>query len=203
MQQSEIARARTGDAGAQRRSVSLFRFAFGAAHNAPVCAFVGGRKSRHDRAMIDKLLNRLVLQPWWRLTRAQMLGVQAIVVEPPRRVLLVRLSYARGWHLPGGGVERHETLEEALARELREECGVVPTARPALHGLFANHARAKGDHIAVFVVRAWTMPAPPKRGLEILERKMFAMDALPEGLIDGARRRLEEVFEGKEPPARW
>ena len=153
--------------------------------------------------MIEKLLVKFLLQPWWRLTRAQTLGVQAIVVEPPRRVLLVRHSYVKGWHLPGGGVERHETLEDALLRELREECGVVPAAPPTLHGVFANHARAKGDHIAVYVVRDWTMPAAPKRGIEILERKMFEVDALPEGIIDGARRRLEEVFDGKATSAQW
>jgi ADP-ribose pyrophosphatase YjhB (NUDIX family) len=153
--------------------------------------------------MIDKLLIKLVLQPYWRLTRSQTLGVQAIVVEPPRRVLLIRHSYVRGWHLPGGGVERRETLEQALLRELREECGVVPATRPTLHGVFANLTRAPGDHIAVFVVRDWTMPAAPKRGLEILERKMFEMDALPEGLIEGARRRLDEVFGGVESNGVW
>ncbi len=46
------------------------------------------------------------------------------------RVLLVRhekegRSY---WLLPGGGVERGEQLDEALLRELDEECGFVPTA---------------------------------------------------------------------------
>ncbi len=153
--------------------------------------------------MMGKALVKLALQPWWRLTRAQTLGVQAIVVAPPKSVLLVRHSYVKGWHLPGGGVERRETLEEALYRELREECGVVPGARPILHGVFANFARMQGDHIAVFVLREWTMPAPPKRGLEILERRLFDAGALPEGIAAGARRRIEEVFAGQEPGGVW
>ena len=94
--------------------------------------------------------------PYWRLTRSRTLGVQGIMIDGSNKVLLVRHSYVRGSHLPGGGVERDENLEQALRRELLEESGIELTRKPCLHGIFSNFERSAGDHIAVYVVRDWT-----------------------------------------------
>lgn len=48
------------------------------------------------------------------------------VIEADARILLVRQRRAATsyWLLPGGGVERGETLTAALEREVMEECGI-------------------------------------------------------------------------------
>lgn len=143
------------------------------------------------------------LRPWWRLTRGLTLGAQGVVIDKRSQVLLVRHRYRAGWFFPGGGVERHETLQTALARELREEAGIRLTARPQLHGMFANNKNFPGDHIAVFLVRGWERPSVPRPNAEIAEQGFFAVDNLPAETDPGTKRRLMEIFSGAEVADMW
>ncbi|MEO7634179.1 MAG: NUDIX domain-containing protein [Sphingomicrobium sp.] len=52
-------------------------------------------------------------------------GVHAIALTPARQIILVKLRYAPGWRLPGGGREPHEDFATAALRELREEIGLT------------------------------------------------------------------------------
>jgi len=53
-------------------------------------------------------------------------AVRALVVDADGRTLLTRFDFRSGpvWAPPGGGVEPGESDEQALRRELREECGL-------------------------------------------------------------------------------
>ncbi len=139
------------------------------------------------------------LQRYWRLTRGLTLGAQALVLDPERRVLLVRHGYRPGWHFPGGGVEKGETIQTALTRELREEAGIALLAPPQLFGVYAHFAEFPGDHIAFFVVRHWERTHLPEPNREIREQGFFASDALPPETSPGTRRRLDEVLMGATP----
>lgn len=143
-----------------------------------------------------------VFRAWWRLRRPMTLGVRGLARDGEGRVLLVRHTYAEGWHLPGGGVEAGESAADAVLREMAEEGGIVAGGAPALLGFYANHANFKNDHIALYRIDHWR-PCPPKENGEIAERGFFALDALPEGNTKGTRRRLAEVFEGAEMSANW
>jgi ADP-ribose pyrophosphatase YjhB (NUDIX family) len=142
-----------------------------------------------------------VFRAWWRLRRSMTLGVRALVCDEAGRVLLVRHSYAHGWHLPGGGVERGETAHDAALREAAEEGGVAAESAELI-GFFSNHTLFPGDHIALYRISDWK-PCAPRGGSEILERGFFARDALPEGTTPGTRRRLAEVFDGAAQDGRW
>ena len=76
--------------------------------------------------MVSKLIAG-ILHPFWRLTRGTTMGAQAVVIDDKSRILLVRHGYRPGWHFPGGGVEWHEALSDALRRELFEETGIEIT----------------------------------------------------------------------------
>jgi ADP-ribose pyrophosphatase YjhB (NUDIX family) len=131
------------------------------------------------------------------------LGAQAAVIDGDDRVLLVRHVYRPGWCFPGGGVEKGETLVEALTRELDEEVGVTLTEAPMLHGVFSNFANFPGDHIALFVVRHWQRRGDYRRRGEIAESGMFARHELPEWVEPGTRARLDEIFDQAPIRSHW
>jgi 8-oxo-dGTP pyrophosphatase MutT (NUDIX family) len=117
-------------------------------------------------------------------------------------VLLVRHTYVKGWHMPGGGVERGETAEEAMARELVEEAGVRPTAPPVLISIHSADAKFRGDHIVFYRIDLWE-PCPATSRGEIAETGWFAVDALPEGTTAGTRWRIAEALNGAPRRPLW
>ncbi len=152
------------------------------------------------------LLGRMVslgTRPYWRLTRGLTLGAQGIVVDDQENILLVRHGYRPGWFFPGGGVERGETAEDALVREIHEEAGIVVEGQPELFGLYVNTPRYPGDHIAVYLIRDWSLPEVPKPNAEIAEIRFFPRATLPEGTTSGTRQRLAELFDGSARRPVW
>lgn len=129
---------------------------------------------------------------WWWLARPVTVGVRLIPVLDGR-VLLVRHTYQDSWYLPGGMVERGETLEEAMRREAAEELGAtLGTLR--LSGIYTNFFQHKSDHVAVFVCEEFTLTGETDREIERFD--FFALDALPAGTSPGSRRRIREYLEG-------
>jgi ADP-ribose pyrophosphatase YjhB (NUDIX family) len=153
------------------------------------------------RARFEPLI-RPFFQAYARARRGMTLGVRGLVTDAEGRVLLVRHTYVKGWHMPGGGVERGETAEAALARELVEEAGVRLTAPPVLISIHSAHAKFRGDHILVYRVVNWT-PCPATSRGEIAELGWFAPDALPEGTAPGTRGRIAEALQGALRQALW
>lgn len=151
---------------------------------------------------ITKLVTR-GFQQYWRVSRGLTLGAQGLVLDADNRVLLIRHTYRPGWHFPGGGVEKGETVETALTRELAEEAGIVIEGRARLFGLYANDHNFPGDHIALFVVRSWRQPKPPMANREVAEQGFFAFGELPDGTTAATRTRINEVLFATPPAQTW
>jgi ADP-ribose pyrophosphatase YjhB (NUDIX family) len=149
---------------------------------------------------------RLALWPLrqvWRQTRGVTLGVRVAVLDPTGRVLLVRHTYLPGWHFPGGGVDRGESIEAACRREVQEETGLTVIERPELIGLYTNFEAFPGDHVAFFVVRGTTGTLLAAADREIRDRAFFPTDALPDGTTAGTRRRLGELVSPGQRTLAW
>ncbi len=138
---------------------------------------------------------------WQRLTRPVTVGVRLLAARDGA-VLLVRHTYQQQWYLPGGGVKRGETLEQAIRREAAEEVGAT-LGDLRLLGVYTNFYEHKSDHVAVFVCDDVTLTGATDR--EIERFAWFAFDALPPDTSPGSRRRIAEYCNQPVAPivARW
>jgi 8-oxo-dGTP pyrophosphatase MutT (NUDIX family) len=149
-----------------------------------------------------KLMSKLILQPYHRQARGMTLGTRTAVFDSEGRVLLVRHTYAPGWLLPGGGVERGETIAQSAIRELQEEASIIAEADPVLHGICLNHEAFPGDHVAVLSLHMFRRETFAPNN-EIAAADFFAVAQLPEGTTAGTRRRIEEIASGKSVAPHW
>ena len=66
-----------------------------------------------------------ILRAGWFVRRPRTFGAHALALTPDRKLILVKLRYASGWRLPGGGRGKNEDPVDAALRELREEIGMT------------------------------------------------------------------------------
>jgi 8-oxo-dGTP pyrophosphatase MutT (NUDIX family) len=143
-----------------------------------------------------------LLRLYLRLNRGMTLGARVAVFDARNRVLLVNTTYDPRWILPGGGVDRGETVEQAALRELREEASIVAEAPLQWHGFFSNEASFRGDHLACFIARTFRQD-PWRPNAEIKAIDFFDVDKLP-GVIDpGSLNRIREISDGNPPSPHW
>ena len=154
------------------------------------------------RRRLEPLI-RVVFHIYWRFSRGLTIGVRGLVLDGEGRVFLVKHSYVAGWHLPGGGVEKGETLLAALARELREEGNIELNDTPVLHAIYFNRRISSRDHVALYVVRSFQQTAPPKPNHEIIAHGFFAMQDLPADTSPATRERIAEVVTGRTVSETW
>lgn len=104
--------------------------------------------------------------------------VRVIVYRDDGDILLVRSRFSRQeWALPGGGVNRNESYEQAAVRETLEEVGLK------IHNLRYLGKANSHESYAKFSVRVFAAHASDygiKCNFEIMEARWFNMNYLPE-----------------------
>lgn len=131
------------------------------------------------------------------LFRPVRMGVRVLMAQGDE-VWLVRHTYLDGWFLPGGGVERQETLEKAARREAREEIG-AELNDICLLGVFTNFIQWKTDHTTVFLCKDFTITGKPDG--EIAEARLFSLSNLPKDTFSSHRSLLDAYQKGENLPA--
>lgn len=128
----------------------------------------------------------------WFVTRPTARGVHAVALTPTGKVILVRVTYARGWRLPGGGLKRGESAEAALLRELEEEIGLVAHGELRHVDDFEHRPDFRRGIASLFLLRGVRYRFEPS--LEIDAVAEFEPGALPADVSDFTRLQIERAL---------
>jgi len=149
--------------------------------------------------MLIKLAYRL-LRVYWYFVRPVTLGVRILLIKEGK-FILVKHSYQDAWYLPGGGVKRGETLEQAIHREAAEECGAILN-QIRFVGVYDNLVDYKSDHVSLFLSEDFTLNKVMDNEIERVSA--FAIQQLPENISPGSRRKIEAyINENLNPTGMW
>lgn len=132
--------------------------------------------------------------------------VGAVVLDPGRRVLLVKRRDNGLWALPTGHVEPGETVIAAVVRELEEETGLTVRVE-RLSGLYSSpdtQVVAFPDGRVEHFVTACFLCTPQTAALrlqpqEVSDAGFFAPDALPAPRVEGHVAWIEAALNGGAP----
>lgn len=128
------------------------------------------------------------------------LVVDAAIVDKAGRVLMVKnkknYDLLNGWILPGGKVSHSESLEDAIKREIREECGIA--VRPdKIISVFVSPLSVSGKVKDVFVIVGFLASPETTTELktadgEISEAQWFSLNSLPADSFPDSLKQLRD-----------
>ncbi|MBI4393001.1 MAG: NUDIX hydrolase [Euryarchaeota archaeon] len=102
----------------------------------------------------------------------------AIVGDGLVLVLRDRPPFEGHWALPGGFVDRHETCEAAVVRELAEETGLRGSVRRLL-GVYSKPSRDEARRTVALAYEIDVVGGTLQGGDDAREARVFPLDALP------------------------
>jgi ADP-ribose pyrophosphatase YjhB (NUDIX family) len=119
-----------------------------------------------------------VRKMYWYIFRPKTRGVKCIIKHQDK-ILFVKLSYGhKNWTLPGGGVGKNETWEQAVRREVLEEVGISVGELKEI-GEFINNKEYKVDMVKCFLAE---VPDEVYKidNIEISEARWCPLNEIPE-----------------------
>lgn len=129
----------------------------------------------------------------WLWLKPLPMGVRVIMVRD-EQIYLVKHIYEDYWYVPGGTVERGETLEQSIRREAWEEAGATLNDLQ-LFGVYSHIEFKKSSHIVVFTSQDFSLNG--ESDLEIEASGFYPLMDLPENISPGVLHRIEEFKIGK------
>ena len=122
----------------------------------------------------------------WR--KIPLAGCSVIVTDLHGAILLIRHSYGPSvWCLPGGGMDRGESPEQAARREVEEETG-IRLGKLTSFGVIEEQVSGSPHTAHLFAGIADSRPVAD--GREVVEARFFPPHSLPEPLSGFTRSRL-------------
>ena len=133
-------------------------------------------EDHHSKDQIKHIFSQ---EPWLRMS--PVIGVDAFVLNPEGKLLLIQRKDTGEWAMPGGMSEIGQTLAESVLRELWEEAGLRGRVQRLL-GVFDARMWAIPARVhwlgVVFQVECKDYAASP--GLECLDARYFTREEVDE-----------------------
>ena len=144
-------------------------------------------------AMLRFVLTGLhyLLRAFWFVGRPKTFGAHALALTPEGKVILVKLRYAPGWRLPGGGRRADEPALDAALRELREEIGMISYGDARQARDFEEPVYSKRDAASLVLVR--DVLYRPRWSWEVQEICEAATGDLPADTSPTSREWIESL----------
>jgi 8-oxo-dGTP pyrophosphatase MutT (NUDIX family) len=133
-----------------------------------------------------------LLKVGWFVRRPKTFGAHAVALTPAGRLVLVKLRYAPGWRLPGGGRSESEDPRDAAVRELREEIGMSSHGSVEFACELEESIDFKRDTASLVIVRD-VQYRPRRWNWEVERVREVELGGLPADLSPQTGRWLEAV----------
>jgi len=130
--------------------------------------------------------SRFLLQ----IFRPMTMGVRVLMVREDH-ILLVKHVYEDRWYLPGGLVEKGETLDTAARREALEEVGAT-IQDLTLYGAYTSLKERRNDHVMVFLTHDFSLNGQSDHEIERYE--FYPLDRVPENTSPGSKNRIKDYL---------
>ncbi len=131
-----------------------------------------------------------ILTVYWFIFRPKTKGVKC-VLENQGKILFIKNTYSEKnlWNLPGGGIKKNETLEEAIKREIKEETGIKISNLINI-GNYLNNRNYKRDTVYCYHSKTEEENILINKN-EILEARWFQKEEIPKNLTQSTKDILE------------
>lgn len=121
--------------------------------------------------------------------RIHSVSVAGVVVDEAGRVLVVQRRDNGRWEPPGGVLERDETFEDGVIREVAEETGIV-VAVDRLTGVYKNMTRG----IVALVYRCRPVGGQPHTSDETTDVQWISRDQVKDLMAEAYAVRVLDAF---------
>lgn len=133
------------------------------------------------------------IRTYWLIFKPKTHGVRAIIINETN-ILLVKNINVNHWSLPGGKIDKGETPQECIYRELKEELALSISKTDFKLGEYISNKEGKRDTVYIFVIK---IPSPFfQKRWELQDAQWFPLSSLSDNVSPATSRRIAEFKNG-------
>lgn len=130
---------------------------------------------------------------YWLVFKPKTYGARAIITNETN-ILLVKNINVNHWSLPGGKIDKGETPQECIYRELKEELSLSISKTDFKLGEYISKREGKLDTVYIFAIKIPSLFF--QKQWELQDAQWFPLSSLPDNVSPATSRRIAEFQNG-------